>query len=138
MTATRFIIAIVLAATLGGCAQQIDMAKIKQHQLEVQKMQTSVFDTNNKNAIIRGVIAALQDLDFNISNADTEQGLITAKKFGTYPIDMTVTIQTVSSTQILVHAIAQNNLKTLEESALYDRFFTTLKSYIPENFRATR
>ncbi len=138
MTATRFIIAIVLAATLGGCAQQIDMAKVKQHQLEVQKMQTLVFDTNNKNAIIRGVIAALQELDFLISNADTEHGMITAKKFGTYPIDMTVTIQTVSSTRILVHAIAQNNLNTLEEPALYDRFFTTLKSYIPENLRATQ
>jgi len=136
MTMLRSIAAILLIAFIGGCASEIDPAKVKQHQLEVQRMQTAVFNTHDRKSVIRGIVAALQDLKFIISEADTEQGLVTAKKYGTYPIAMTVTIQPISSRQILIHGIAQSKLKTLEDRALYEQFFTSVEKNLPSASRA--
>lgn len=136
MTGFRYIAAILLIAFISGCASKIDPAKVKQHQLEVQRMQTAVFETHDRKVVTRGIVAALQDLDFIISEADAEQGLVAAKKFGTYPITMTITTQPISSKQILIHAIAQSNLKTLEDRALYEQFFATVEKYLPLVSRA--
>jgi hypothetical protein len=131
MTSMRYLAAILLLAFISGCAEQIDPAKVRQHQLEVQRMQTRVFHDYGENAITRGIIAALQDLDFVINKVETEQGLIIAKKFGTYPIEMTTKIQSISSNQISVHAIARYNLETLEDPVLYEQFFAIVKDYLP-------
>jgi hypothetical protein len=131
MTGIRYFAAALLVCFIGGCASQIDPAMEKQHQLQIQRMQTKVFDTNNRKGVTRGVIAALQDLDFVINNLDTEQGIVVAKKFGTYPIEMTVTIQPVSNEQVLVHGIAQSRLKTIDDPFLYEQFFSSLQSFLP-------
>lgn len=136
MTGIRYLTVIVLLAVVAGCAAQIDPTKVRQHELAVQRMQTATFATHDLNAVKRGVIAALQDLNFVIENLDGEHGSISAKKFGTYPIKMTVTIQAKSSERIVVHAIAQYKLQTLEDPALYERFFTTMKDFLPSTQRA--
>ena len=94
-------------------------------------MQARVFDTNNRSGLVRGVIAAMQDLSFVIDNADAQQGIIAGKKYGDYPIEMTVTVQPISSRQILVHGIAQYNLKPIEDPFLYEQFFSSLQEYVP-------
>jgi hypothetical protein len=131
MNGVRYIAAILLIAFISGCASQIDPALLKQHQLQLQRMQTRVFDTHDRNAVTRGVIAAMQDLDFIIDDADARQGVVAANKFGPYPIKMTVTIQPISDKQILVHDIAQYNLKTLEDPFLYEQFFSSLQEFLP-------
>jgi PBP1b-binding outer membrane lipoprotein LpoB len=131
MTDMRYIAAILLISFISGCASQIDPALVKQRQLQMQRMQTRVFDTNDRKTVTRGVIATMQDLDFIINNLDVEQGIVSAKRFGTYPIDMTVTIQPISSKQILVHGIAQYNLKTIEDPFLYEQFFSSLQKLLP-------
>jgi hypothetical protein len=131
MTESRYIAAILFIALVSGCATPIDPAQVKLHQLQVQRMQTRVVDTNNRRSVARGVIATLQDLGFVIDNVDIEQGVIAAKKFGSYPIEMTVTIQSISDKQVLVHGIAQYNLKTIEDPVLYERFFSSLQESLP-------
>lgn len=130
MTGLRYAaILLLLTAIIGGCASQIDPALEKQRQLQVQRMQTRVFDTRDRKLLIRGVIAAMQDLNFIISNANIEQGVITAKRFGPYTIEMTVTVQPISDKRILVHGIARYNLRTLEDPFLYEQFFSSLQDF---------
>jgi uncharacterized protein YceK len=131
MNTMRYLAIILLVSFISGCASQIDPALVKQRQLQVQRMQTRVFDTNDRSGIVRGVIAAMQDLSFIIDNADAQQGIITAKKYGDYPIEITVTVQPISSKQILVHSIAQYNLKPIEDPFLYEQFFSSLQEYVP-------
>ena len=131
MIAMRCLATILLASFISGCASQIDPALVKQRQLQVQRMQTRIFDTNNRSGLVRGVIAAMQDLSFVIDNADAQQGIIAAKKYGDYLIEMTVTVQPISNRQILVHGIAQYNLKPIEDPFLYEQFFSSLQEYVP-------
>jgi hypothetical protein len=131
MIAMRCLATILLASFICGCASQIDPALVKQRQLQVQRMQTRVFDTNDRLGLVRGVIAAMQDLSFVIDNADAQQGIITANKYGDFPIEMTVTVQPISSKQILVHGIAQYKHKPIEDPFLYEQFFSSLQEYVP-------
>ncbi len=128
----RYLATILLVSFISGCASQIDPALLKQRQLQVQRMQTRVFDTNDRTGLVRGVVAAMQDLKFIIDNADIQQGIIAAKKYSAYPIEMTVTVQPISSKQILVHGIAQYNLKPIEDPFLYEQFFSSLQEYVPD------
>ena len=131
MITMRYLATILLASFISGCASQIDPALVKQRQLQVQRMQARVFDTNNRSGLVRGVIAAMQDLSFVIDNADAQQGIIAGKKYGDYPIEMTVTVQPISSRQVLVHGIAQYKLKPIEDPFLYEQFFSSLQEYVP-------
>ena len=136
MTYTRYVAAMSLIAFLSGCAAQIDPALAKQHQLQVQKMQTAVFSTSDRTLLTRSIIMTMQDLSFIINSADVEKGIVSAKKFGDYPIAMTVTIQAISTQQILVRAIAQHKLKDIEAPALYEQFFSSLQKSLPSSSRA--
>ena len=91
----------------------------------------AVYDTNDRTLVTRAVIAALQDLNFVINNVDIQQGLIVAKKFGDYPIELTVTIQSISDKQTLVHEIAQYKLKTIEDPVVYEQFFSSVQKSLP-------
>lgn len=131
MTGLRYAATLFLLTTIiSGCASQIDPALEKERQVRVQKMQTRVFNTNDRILLIRGVIAAMQDLNFIIDNANIDQGIITAKRFGHYTIEMMVTIQPISDKQILIHVIARYDLKTLEDPLLYEQFFSSLQDYV--------
>ena len=131
MTGLRYAATLfLLTAIIGGCASQIDPALEKERQVRVQKMQTRVFNTNDRILLIRGVIAAMQDLNFIIDNANIDQGIITAKRFGHYTIEMMVTIQPISDKQILIHGIARYDLKTLEDPLLYEQFFSSLQDSV--------
>lgn len=136
MIRMRYLTILAITAFIGGCATPVDPAAIKRHQIQVQEMQTRIFDTNDRRVLVRSVVAAMQDLNFIVSNADAQQGVVTAKKFGPYPIDMTVTIQPVSNRQMLVHGIAQYKLKTIEDSALYAQFFSSLQTFLPDHLSA--
>ena len=133
MTGSRYVIGtLLLAALLAGCAaEKVDPALEMQRQAQLQRMQTRTYDTRDKNLVIRGVIAAIQDLNFVIVNADVAQGIVIAKKFGAYPVDLTVSVQAISDDQMLVHGIAQSNLKTIEEPLLYEQLFSSFEEFTP-------
>lgn len=137
MTNVRAIAAILVSALLaGGCTAPLDPALVRQHQIQLQRMQTRIFDTNDKMAIARGVISALQDLNFIIAEADTARGTFSAKKFGDYPIEMTITIQPMTATHASVHVDARYNSKIIEDPATYQEFFSSLEKSLPVPARA--
>jgi outer membrane biogenesis lipoprotein LolB len=49
-----------------------------QSQLQKRSYQTRVFDTNDKEKVMRGVISTLQDLSFVIERADMMLGTVSA------------------------------------------------------------
>lgn len=137
MTNKSYIAILLVITFFSGCAMQIDPSLEKQRQLQIQRMQTRVFDVNNsfdanmRQEITRGVVAAFQDLNFLINNLDDTKGVVEAKKYGDYPIEMTVTIQPVSDDRISVHGIAQYNKKRIDDPFLYEQFFSSLQKFLP-------
>ena len=130
MKKINYISVVVLMAILSGCATPIDPALVKQHEAFVQRMQTRVIETNDRSIVTRGMILALQDLNFIINQADAERGVISAKKFGEYPIELSVEIKPISESLVSVHGIARYHSKTIEDPALYDQIFSSLQKSV--------
>jgi len=130
MIKTYCVAAVLLMTLLGGCASQIDPALVKQHEALIQRMQSRVFETGDNKVVARGVIATLQDMNFVINTADIGLGAISAKKFGDYPIEISVTIQPMSNSLILVHGNARYQLKTIEDPAIYEQLFSSLEKSV--------
>ena len=121
------IAAVVFLALLAGCAAPPESHILEgQDQVKLRAMETRTFDTSDKNAVLRGVISTLQDLNFVIDKADADLGTITATKLSGYRIRMTVTVRPKSDTQMLVRASAQYNLQPIEDPQVYQNFFTSL------------
>ena len=74
------------------------------------------------------VIGTMQDLDFVIDKADLTLGSITGTKFtGNAVIQMTVTVRSRGEKQLMVRANAQYGIKSIEDAATYQDFFTALE-----------
>ncbi len=99
-------------------------------QVEQRSIQTRRFAGTDKNMVMRGVISALQDLDFLIDAADPELGLVTATKFAGrfagHTIRITVTVRAESDGQFAVRANARLNEQAIADAQTYQNFFTTL------------
>ena len=131
MSSQRLGVSLLAALSLFGCATPNSHILEGGSQVELRSYQSRSFDTADKVLVVRNVISTMQDLSFVIDNADAQQGIIAGKKYGDYPIEMTVTVQPISSRQILVHGIAQYNLKPIEDPFLYEQFFSSLQEYVP-------
>jgi len=111
---------------LGGCAQPNSQILAGGNQVKLRSIQTKSFDTNEKNIVVRNVIATLQDLNFVIDQADADLGTVSATKLSGYQIRMTVTVRPKSAEQMLVRASAQYNLTAIEDPEVYQNFFSAL------------
>ena len=122
-------IALVLLALFSftGCVRQDARILEGGNQVELRQMQSRVFDTGDKNQVVRTVIATMQDLSFVIDKADADLGTISGTKLGGYQIKMTVTVRPKSATQMVVRANAQYNLKAIEDPVVYQNFFSSLQ-----------
>ena len=122
-------IALVLLALFSftGCVRQDARILEGGNQLELRQMQSRVFDTGDKNQVVRTVIATMQDLSFVIDKADADLGTVSGTKLGGYQIKMTVTVRPKSATQMVVRANAQYNLKAIEDPVVYQNFFSSLQ-----------
>lgn len=125
----RFPIFLCLAFLLAGCAtasQQI-MATDKS-QVQLRSIQTRAFDTTDKKKMMQTIISTMQDLDFVIDKADFTLGSITGTKFlGYASVEMTVMVRSRGEKQLLVRANAQHGIKSVEDAATYQDFFTALE-----------
>src|SRR5215210_4729333 len=69
---------------LSGCATpqpSPDLLAPTEAQMKIRSMQTRIFDVKDRQASMRAVIAALQDLGFIIERANEPLGLVTAARF---------------------------------------------------------
>ena len=120
------IMATLLALT--GCASLKDrvLDTGDQSQVEKRSYQSRVFDTNDKQKVLRAVIATLQDLGFVIDKADATLGTVSGTKLDNYSLKMTVSVRPKGKEQMLVRANAQFNITPVEDPKPYQDFFNSL------------
>lgn len=116
------------ASALGACRSSRDeLFATEKSQVEMRQIQSRAFETTDRIAVVRAVIATLQDLGFVIEKADGTLGAVTAMKYqGLDTVLVTVTARPRGTTQMIVRASAQYNLEQVADPAPYQRFFAAL------------
>ncbi len=120
---------VCLAVTLSGCATPaVNALETDASQVKLRSIQTRAFDTTDKKKMMQTVISTMQDLDFVIDKADFMLGSVTGSKFLGYEVvKMTVIVRPRGEKQLLVRANAQYGIKSVEDAATYQDFFTSLE-----------
>jgi len=99
-----------------------------QSQLQKRNYQTRVFDTTDKEKVMRGIISTLQDLSFVIDRADMTLGTVSGTKYHQGAvIKITVSARPKGSTQMVVRANGQLNVQPIEDPKAYQDFFSSLE-----------
>ncbi|HSC94584.1 MAG TPA: hypothetical protein VLC73_06420 [Burkholderiales bacterium] len=132
----RALAAAAWLALLSSCAPmppERGVLTTPESQLKLRSIQTRAYDTSDRQFVLRGVIATLQDLEFMIEAADAALGTVTARKFllprGTplgRDLTLTVTVRPRGEKQMLVRLNAEFNRKAVEDPEVYQSFFLTL------------
>ena len=132
---TRVLLAGLLAVGLGACASprepSPDLLAPSAEQTKLRSMQTRTLEFPDRNAAVRGVMAARQDLGFIIERANEPLGLVTAARFAEprfYDVvEVTVTVRPREGGKMLVRANAIYNNEPITDPAVYQSFFATLQ-----------
>ena len=129
-----FAIVTWLIIFLSGCTTIPDDAVLgnASQQLKLRSIQSRVYETTDKNAVLRNVISTLQDLEFLIESADLGTGTVSARKFSkegfqeNTDLKITVSVQPKGRKSMTVRANAEYNKKLVEDPVPYQNFFTAL------------
>lgn len=121
--------AAALVGLLIGCQMNSrdQVLAVDQSQVQLRSVSTRAFDTADRNLTVRNVIATLQDLNFVIDKADEALGTVSATKFDTYVMRMTVTVRPRGNRQVAVRASAQYNMVAVSDAKPYQQFFSALE-----------
>jgi len=127
-------IVVIVGLFLVGCATpepSQDLLAPTEAQMKTRSVQTRTFDVKDRQAAMRAVIAALQDLGFIIERANEPLGLVTAARFAEpnfYDVvGVTVTVRPETNGRIMIRANAIYNNKPIEDPKVYQNFFATLE-----------
>jgi len=126
----KLTVLVAACAIFGGCAatrSQKEVLATDQSQVEQRAYQTRAFDTTDKEQTLRAVIATLQDFGFIIDRADSALGVVSGTKLDGYRMRITVTVRPRGTTQVLVRANAQVQIKPVSDPKPYQNFFTALE-----------
>lgn len=122
---------------LAGCATNSSLAVFDtESQVKLRSYQSRVFDTTDREKMLRTVIATLQDFGFVIDKADAVLGSVSGTKLNQYEMRMTVTVRPQGETRLLVRASAEFKPKAnaaarpVEDAAPYRDFFAALEKSI--------
>jgi hypothetical protein len=120
---------LISAVMLVGCAttneRVLDVGE--ETQLQKRSYESRVFDTSDKEKVLRATISTLQDLGFVIDRADLTIGTVSATKFENYTVKITVSVRPKGNDRLVVRANAQYNLNPVEDPKQYQDFFTSLE-----------
>jgi len=114
---------------ISGCATMPEehILDLSENQLKLRSMQTRSFDTNDKEKMMRSIMATLQDLDFVVNKADYDLGIVTGTKFAQNQVlKMTVIVREKDKNSLLVRANAQYGIKAINTPEPYQDFFDAL------------
>ena len=118
---------LALSMASAGCqSSKKQLLKADESQVRLRSIQTRAFDSTDKTAMLRAVMATLQDLGFVIDDADDMIGMVSATKLDRYQVRMTITVRPRGEAQLLVRASAQYNLRAIEDPEPYQQFFDAL------------
>jgi hypothetical protein len=114
---------------LSGCAttNQHVLEAGDESQLQKRSYQSRIFETADKEKVLRAVISTLQDLGFVIDRSDLVLGSISATRQNRHQIRITVSVREKGSDRMLVRANAQFNIKPIENPKDYQDFFSSLE-----------
>ena len=115
---------------LYGCAttneRVLDMGD--ETQLQKRSYQSRIFDTMDKEKVLRATISTLQDLGFIIDRADLMLGSVSGTKLDlNQVVKITVSVRPKGNDRMLVRANAQFNVTPVEDPKQYQNFFTSLE-----------
>ena len=126
-----FLSLLIVFIMLISCAPSTkQILATKESQVKLRSIQTRVFDTTDRETLLRTVIATLQDLGFIVDKADDVLGAVSATKLDMYTLRMTVSVRPRGETQLLVRANAQYNITAVEDPEPYQQFFDALSKAI--------
>lgn len=124
-----FPVILVCASLLSGCAttnqRVLDLGD--ETQLQKRSYQSRIFETADKEKVLRAIISTLQDLGFVIDRADFMLGSISATKQDRNQIRITVSVRPKGNDRMLVRANAQLNISPIEDPKQYQDFFSSLE-----------
>jgi hypothetical protein len=119
---------LLCASILGGCAttnqRVLDIGD--ESQLQKRSYQSRVFETSDKEKVLRAVISTLQDLGFVIDRADLVLGSVSGTKLAGSQIKITVSVRPKGTDRMSVRANAQYNITPVEDPKQYQDFFSSL------------
>ncbi len=120
---------LISAVLLIGCATTTERVLDVGDETQLQKRsyESRIFETSDKEKVLRATISTLQDLGFVIDRADLTLGTVSATKFEKYQIKITVSARPKGNDRMLVRANAQYNLKPIDDHKQYQDFFTSLE-----------
>lgn len=127
------IVITALSLVLGCTAPQPsqDLLAPTEAQMKIRSVQTRAFDVKDRQAAMRAVIAALQDLGFIIERANEHLGLVTAARFAEpnfYDVvGVTVTVRPETDGRMMIRTNAIYNNKPIDDPKVYQNFFATLE-----------
>jgi hypothetical protein len=118
----------VLTLCLAGCLtnSEDEVLMTDKSQVALRAEQTRAFDTTDRLATLRAVVATMQDLGFVVDKADDVLGTVSGTKLAGYNLRMTVTVRPHGANQVLVRASAQYNIEAVSDPAPYQQFFAAL------------
>jgi len=133
MKNTWILSAILATGLLAGCLSAPQSNILEDgNQLETRASQTRTYEVSggtrstNTEAILRSVLATLQDLGFMITDADASLGIISATKMDSDTTRVTVTVRAGTEKQVTVRVSARANNQTIRDAAIYREFFILL------------
>ena len=101
---------------------------LSEAQMKIRSHQTRAFDIESKDKVVRGVVAALQDLGFIVERANAPMGLVTAGKFAAGGfVELTVTVRRKGAEQNEVRVNALFNTQPIEDPKVYQNFFIAVE-----------
>jgi hypothetical protein len=107
-----------------------ELLSLPENQMKIRQAQTRTFDMKNQNQVLRGVIAALQDMGYIIERINNTMGFVTAGKLdskGSGVIELTVIVQAAANQHTEIRVNALHNTKAIEDPEVYQRFFTIVE-----------
>ena len=107
-----------------------ELLALNEAQMKIRSFQTRAFDVKDQNKVLRGVVAALQDLGFIVERANGPMGLVTAGKFGPNGrgfVELTVVVRAKGEEQTEVRVNALFNTKPIEDPKVYQNFFIAVE-----------
>jgi hypothetical protein len=119
---------VFLTAALLACGgpSQNRLLETEKGQLEARQIQSRMFETTDREKMLRNIMATLQDLGFVMDKADAALGVVTATKLDRYALRMTVTVRPRGEKHLLVRANGQFNNAAVLEPGPYHQFFSAL------------
>jgi hypothetical protein len=121
----------LLQACVGGPQKPPEeLLALNEAQMKIRSFQTRAFDVKDQDKVLRGVVAALQDLGFIIERANGPMGLVTAAKFGPNGqgfVEVTVVVRAKGKEQTEVRVNALFNTKSVDDPKVYQNFFIAVE-----------